>query len=137
MTNTKTFKELTIAEKFEAIAKVVEVQNQEFADFLKERAELQVKANSKPRKASETSSKLQEAIKSILEGEGRVMAEQVEAKLIGIGYTDEHKQGLTIARVRAGLSALAKEGVVAKFDADRKKDAQFPKVSYMLNDAVE
>lgn len=131
MTNTKQFEEMTIAEKFEVIANAVE--NAEFAEFLIDRAEKQKKANATPRKASNESVKLQEAIVSVLENGERMMADQVEAKLIGMGYSDEHKAGLTIARVRAGLSALAKEGYIEKFDADRKKDAEFPKVSYQVS----
>ncbi len=130
MTNTKQFKELTIAEKFEIIAQSME--NAEYKEFLNERAEKQRKANSTPRKASADSSKIQESIFTVLSDGQRLMAEDVEAKLIAIGYTDDNKAGLTIARVRAGLSALAKNGLVTKFEADRKKNADFPKVSYQV-----
>lgn len=126
----KKFNEMTIAEKFEVIAKAVEGSNAEFAEFLRERAEKQKKANATPRKASATSSQLQGAILQVLAEGTRLMADQVEEKLIEMNYTDDHKQGLTIARVRAGLSALAKEGLINKFDAERKKDSKFPKVSY-------
>lgn len=129
MTN-KQFKEMTIAEKFEVIANAVREQNAEFAEFLIERAEKQTKANATPRKASVESSKLQMAILGALSTAERMMADDVLTVLENNGYTDDHKQGLTIARVRAGLSALAKEGVIKKFDAERKKDSLFPKVSY-------
>lgn len=119
---------MTIAEKFEFIAK--HVGEGEMADFLMERAEKQTKANSTPRKASATTNTLQGAILKALAGEGRKMADEVMEMLIADNYTDDHKQGLTIARVRAGLSALAKEGMINKFDAERKKDSLFPKVSY-------
>lgn len=126
---TKLFKEMTIAEKFMAIAK--ELENAEMVAFLHERAEKQTKANATPRKASAQSVGLQSAIAEVLSADGkRRMADDVLAELEAKGYTDDHKQGLTIARVRAGLSALVKEGLIVKFDAERKKDSLFPKVSY-------
>lgn len=125
---TKLFKEMTIAEKFMAIAK--ELENAEMVAFLQERAEKQTKANATPRKASAQSVGLQGAITEVLSDGVRRMADDVLAELEAKGYTDDHKAGLTIARVRAGLSALAKEGLITKFDAERKKDSAFPKVSY-------
>lgn len=126
---TKLFKEMTIAEKFVAISMVVE--NAEMVAFLQERAEKQTKANATPRKASTQSVGLQGAIAEVLSTDGvRRMADDVLAELEAKGYTDDHKQGLTIARVRAGLSALAKDGLIVKFEAERKKDSLFPKVSY-------
>lgn len=122
---------MTIAEKFVAISKVNGLPG-EMIQFLNERAEKQTKANATPRKANAQSTKLQDAILSVLSDGERVMADDVENKLNAIGYEDEHKQGLTIARVRAGLSALAKDGAIVKFDADRKKNADFPKVSYQV-----
>lgn len=130
MTN-KQFKEMTIAEKFMAIA-MVEGLNAEMVEFLQDRAEKQTKANKTERKASTQSSELQQAIVEVLADGTRMMADDVLAKLEEIEYTDEHKAGLTIARVRAGLSALAKDGIIAKFDAERKKDSAFPKVSYQV-----
>lgn len=128
MTN-KQFKEMTIAEKFMAIA--TELENTEMATFLQDRAKKQTKANATPRKASTQSVGLQGAIAEVLATDGlRRMADDVLVELEAKGYTDDHKQGLTIARVRAGLSALVKEDLIVKFDAERKKDSVFPKVSY-------
>ncbi len=126
---TKQFQEMTIVEKLGAIANVEGLPS-EMVQFLNERAEKQAKANAKPRKASATAVGLQGAIVTALSDGTRLMADDVLARLQANGYTDDHKTGLTIARVRAGLSALAKDGLIAKFDADRKKDAEFPKVSY-------
>lgn len=129
MTN-KQFKEMTIAEKFVAIAMVVE--NEEMATFLQERAEQQAKANKRERKSSATSNKLQESVLALFGEDTRYMADDVLTLLEADGYEDDHKTGLTIARVRNALSSLAKEEMLIKHEADRKKDSKFPKVSYEL-----
>lgn len=141
MTNTKQFKEQTIAEKFVAIAdfltSVEGTDVDEMVEFLQERADQQNKANKRERKSSATSNALQEAIALILSDGVQRMADDVLAELEAKGYEDDHKTGLTIARVRNALSALVKLGLAEKFDADRKKDAEFPKVSYKAEKVSE
>lgn len=134
MTNTtKQFAEMTIAEKFMALTQVPQIaENAEMVAFLTDRAEKQVKANSRERKASETSTKLQEAILDLFQQNERSMADEVLEGLQFKRYEDDSKVGLTIARVRTALTALAKDGLLIKHEADRKKDAKYPKVSYEL-----
>lgn len=147
MENTKTvvemvkaFEEMTIAEKFRHIAN--EVGNTEMASFLNERADMQDKANSKGKgqgKVNPNSAKLKEATLQVLtDKEGtRFMAETVFEELETQDYKDNHTAGLTVARVRAQLSALVKDGAINKFNADTKKGSQFPRVSYCFGEYVE
>ena len=147
MTNTNTvvemvkaFEEMTIAEKFRHIAS--EIGNTEMASFLNERADMQDKANSKGKgkgKVNPNSAKLKEAVLQVLtDNEGtRFMAETVFEKLETQGYEDKHTSGLTVARVRAQLSALVKDETINKFDAENKKGSQFPRVSYCFGEYVE
>ena len=139
----KLFAEKTIAEKFATIAGVIaEVEGlegvEEMVAFLEDRAEKQIKANKSERKASADSDKLRDATFLALTKTGRAIADTVLEQLEAEGYTDEHKAGLTIARVRAALSALVKDELVVKYEASRKKDAEFTKVSYeVAEDVVE
>lgn len=133
----KLFKDMTIAEKFAAIAGVIaEVEGletaEEMVEFLNDRADKQVKANKAERKASKDSEKLQNAVVEALVKTGRATADTVLEVLEDDGYEDGHKSGLTVARVRAALSALAKEEVIVKYEASRKKNAEFTKVSYAI-----
>lgn len=133
----KLFKDMTIAEKFAAIAGVIaEVEGletaEEMVEFLNDRADKQVKANKAERKASKDSEKLQNAVVDALTKTGRATADTVLEVLEADGYEDGHKSGLTVARVRAALSALAKEEVIVKYEASRKKNAEFTKVSYAI-----
>ncbi len=138
---TKLFAEKTIAEKFAEIAAALVTAGvegaSEYAEFLDGRAEKQVKANKSERKASKDSAKLKDAVLDALTATGRATADTVLEKLEEVGYTDESKVGLTVARVRAALSALAKDEVIYKFDADRRKAAVFTKVSYSIDAEVE
>lgn len=134
---TKLFKEMTIAEKFAVIAGVVaEVEGlenaEEMVEFLHDRADKQVKANKAERKASKDSEKLQGAVVDALMKTGRATADTVFEALEAEGYEDGHKSGLTVARVRAALSALVKEELIVKYEASRKKNAEFTKVSYAI-----
>lgn len=147
MENTKTvvemvkaFEEMTIAEKFRHIA--LKVNDTEMASFLSERADMQDKANSKGKgqgKVNPNSAKLKEAVLQVLtDNEGtRFMAEAVFEELETQGYEDKHTAGLTVARVRAQLSALVKDEAINKFNADTKKGSQFPRVSYCFGEYVE
>lgn len=147
MTNTNTavetvkaFEEMTIAEKFRNIAS--EIGNTEMASFLIERADMQDKANAKGKgtgKVNPNSAKLKEAVLQVLtDKEGaRFMAETVFEELEAQGYKDKHTAGLTVARVRAQLSALVKDEAINKFNADTKKGSQFPRVSYCFGEYTQ
>lgn len=147
MTNTNTavemvkaFEEMTIAEKFRHIAN--EIGNTEMASFLNERADMQDKANSKGKgkgKVNPNSAKLKEAVLQVLtDNEGtRFMAEMVFEELEAEGYKDAHTSGLTVSRVRAQLSALVKDETINKFNAETKKDSQFPRVSYCFGEYTQ
>lgn len=134
---------MTIAEKLSFVAELVTgveaegVDVEEVVGFLLDRADKQVKAGARKQNKETEADKLRDAVFAVLSKTGRATADTVFDTLVEQGYTDEHKSGLTVARVRSALSALVKLEVAEKFEADRKKNAVFTKVSYQVVGEVE